>query len=87
MLDGVADAYFAGHDHDLEIFSMINGVDYIVDGAGGKTRASGVGDNTIFAVGRAGFMAFLVSRDEMACRVIDAEGHLIFSCIDKTKTL
>jgi len=33
-----ADLYLAGHDHNLEIRKPINGVTYVVSGAGGKLR-------------------------------------------------
>jgi acid phosphatase len=85
MLDGRADVYLAGHEHDLQILAPDSGVSYLVDGTGAEVRDSGVGPNTVFAAGRLGFMAFLISANDLACRVIDHQGNLVYCAVLKSK--
>ena len=81
ILDGRADLYLAGHEHDLQILGPLNGVWHIVDGSAGTVRSTGVGDLTTFAASRSGFMALLISHDEIACRVLEAGAGEIYSAV------
>ena len=80
-----ADLYICGHEHDQQILSSVDGVFHIVNGTGGYARETGVRDNTIFAAGTPGFMAFLISHNDFVCRVIDQDNNVIYSIVLKSK--
>ncbi len=85
LLDDRVDLYLAGHEHDMQILEPLSGVSYVVCGAGGDTRPTGVGDTTIMAVSELGFMGFLISGEELVCRVYDGSSRLLFSAVLKVK--
>lgn len=80
-----ADIYIAGHEHNMQILGPLNDVYYIVNGAAGESKTTGVGDLTAFAAGRCGFMAFLISKDEIVCRIIEMNSGLIYNQVLKKK--
>jgi len=73
------DAYFAGHDHDLQMLKPVNGVQYIISGAGGKARSVAWEKNTIFASTNGGFVWLQFNADEMLLQFIDSEGTVLFA--------
>lgn len=87
ILNNNADLYMSGHEHDIQILGPLYDVYHIVNGSAGAswTTVVGVGDLTIFAAGRTGFMGFLISNDELVCRVIETGSGVIYTQILKSK--
>ncbi len=73
------DLYLAGHDHDLQLLKPVNGVHYIVSGAGGKDRSVDWGENTVFAATRLGFTRLTMTHAYGSIEFFDREGNLIFA--------
>lgn len=74
---GGVDAYFAGHDHDLEhIVQPGSKVNYFVDGAH-EVRPVKPTPASDFAVSVPGFMTVTVTRDTLRVRAVDVEGKLL----------
>jgi hypothetical protein len=56
VLKGKADAYLAGHDHDLQHLKPEDGLHFFINGAGGAVlRPSPPGERTIFSLSANGF--------------------------------
>ncbi|MBF9019006.1 MULTISPECIES: metallophosphoesterase [unclassified Oceanispirochaeta] len=85
ILDHRADLYICGHEHDLQILDKVNGVYYIVNGAAARLRDTSVGDNTILAASRIGFMTLLMSESELVCKVIESGSGIINTTVLKEK--
>jgi acid phosphatase len=77
LIDNGVDLYLAGHDHNLEILEPVNGVHYVVSGAGAGIRSYQHGDNTIYGASLLGFMALRISYEEIVIMSV-----LINSVID-----
>jgi tartrate-resistant acid phosphatase type 5 len=73
------DAYFAGHDHDLQVLAPVNGVRYFISGGGSLSRDVRYEDNTAFAATNMGFMWVQVNADAMLVQVLDADGNVVFA--------
>lgn len=71
------DAYLAGHDHDIQILSAVNGVQYVVSGGGGLSRNVRYAANTVFAATNMGVVWMQVNPASLLFHVLDAEGTLI----------
>ncbi|MDT0631575.1 purple acid phosphatase family protein [Rubrivirga litoralis] len=72
-------AYFAGHDHNLQHHRPPgSNVDYFVSGAGSLTREVIQTPNTLFALRTPGFMAVSLTADVMAVHAHDADGRLVY---------
>lgn len=70
------DIYLSGHEHDLQILKPVNGIYYLVNGAGSKVRDTLCKDNSIYAASYLGFMAFRISHNEMVVSVVLDEGKI-----------
>lgn len=69
------DVYFAGHDHHYERTHAINGVDYLISGAGGKgTRNIRKSDFTVFAEPVSHFIYVTIEPGQMNLWAIDGRG-------------
>ncbi|MEI8133442.1 MAG: tartrate-resistant acid phosphatase type 5 family protein [bacterium] len=74
------DAYFAGHEHDLQHqFAKDGKVNYFVSGAGSEVRPAGKSETTKFSVSTPGFMAVSIKKGTMSVDVIDAKGKTLYS--------
>lgn len=73
------DVYLAGHDHDLQLLEPVNGVHYIVSGAGGKDRSVDWGRNTVFAATRLGFTRLTITHSQIAAEFFDRDGVLQYA--------
>jgi len=85
ILNHKADLYLAGHEHDLQVLDEVHGVYYLISGSAGGVRSSGVGDLTLFAAGRPGFMNLLFSGTQIICNVIESDTGIVYSRILKEK--
>lgn len=73
-------AYFAGHDHNLQHHRPAGSpVDYFVSGAGSLTREVIQTPNTLFAYRAPGFMAASLTRNGMVVRSYNEDGDLLYS--------
>jgi 3',5'-cyclic AMP phosphodiesterase CpdA len=68
---------FAGHDHDYQRSKPLDGVTYIVSGAGAKLRDTGTEDFTTVSSSTLHFVDLLVYDDRLVCRAIDDSGLLV----------
>jgi tartrate-resistant acid phosphatase type 5 len=73
------DAYFAGHDHDLQHQKPPGHTHYFVSGAGSKLRpVSSDPTMTKFAISESGFMLIRLSSDSLNLRVINHLGSELY---------
>lgn len=72
-------AYFCGHDHDLQHQQPKGSpVDYFVSGAGSELRPSAAYEHTLFAKSRAGFALVAITKEKMLVLFIDKDGNVIY---------
>lgn len=71
-------AYFNGHDHDLQHL-MAGNLNLFDTGAGSKLTPTKETSHTKFAASKNGFTQVNVSNDTMNVRMIDATGALLYS--------
>jgi acid phosphatase len=71
-------AYFAGHDHDLEYLKLGN-LNLIVSGAGSENRPVKSPDTSPFSRAVSGFAMTSVTANEMKVRFIDNNGNLLYT--------
>lgn len=67
----------AGHDHDYQRSKPINGVTYVVSGAGAKLRPTGHDDFTAVSASTLHFVDMLVYSNRITLRAIDQDGTLV----------
>jgi hypothetical protein len=67
----------SGHDHDYQRSKPINGVTYVVSGAGAKLRPTGHEEFTAVSVSTLHFVDMLVYGDRIVLRAIDQDGMLV----------
>lgn len=75
------DIYLCGHDHHLELLQPINGVYYIISGAGGKRRDVTWRDNTIYAATNLGFVWFRISRKDIFVEFLRRNSELDYAYV------
>ncbi len=74
------DAYFSGHDHDLQ--HLYDGsTHYFVSGAGSKLRETGRHRFTQFGITRPGFMAVSMRPTQMVVHLVDHEGNMLYGAL------
>lgn len=73
------DFYICGHDHNQELVKPINGVTYIVSGAGGKHRDVRWRENTIYAGTNLGFTFYRLSRNDALIEFLTRSGTIDFA--------
>jgi len=64
-------------DHDYQRSKPINGVTYVVSGAGAKLRPTGHEDFTAVSASTLHFVDMLVYSDRIVLRAIDQDGTLV----------
>jgi 3',5'-cyclic AMP phosphodiesterase CpdA len=67
----------AGHDHDYQRSVPLDGVTYVVSGAGAKLRATGTKDFTEVSASTRHFVDLLFYDDRLVGRAIDQSGRLV----------
>jgi len=67
----------AGHDHDYQRSEPIDGVTYVVSGAGAKLRRTGHDDFTAVSASTLHFVDLVVYSDRIVLRAIDQDGMLV----------
>lgn len=67
----------AGHDHDYQRSVPVDGVTYVVSGAGAKLRATGNQDFTAVSASTRHFLDLLFYDDRLVGRAIDQSGRLV----------
>ncbi len=73
-------AYFAGHDHNLQHHRPEGSpVDYFVSGAGSLTRGVVQTPNTLFALRVSGFMAISLLRESLFVHAFEEDGALVYA--------
>lgn len=66
---------FSGHDHDYQRTNPINGVTYIVSGAGSRTRRTGTNEFTAVAYSTHHYVDLNIYPDHILLRAIDQDGE------------
>ena len=81
------DAYFCGHEHDLQIIKPKGRyTTQFLSGAACTVRPSGKREGTLFASETAGFMTFALNKTNLLAQVVDAKGKVIYTTtIEKKK--
>lgn len=69
------DLVLAGHDHDYQRSEVINGVVYVVSGAGAKTRPTGDSDVTAFSASTLHYLDLQITKDQIFGQAVDTEGR------------
>lgn len=73
-------AYFAGHDHNLQHHRPKDStVDYFISGAGSLTREVAQTPSTLFALRTPGFMAVSLTATRMDIRALDENNTLVYA--------
>ena len=76
--DAHVDAYFCGHEHDLQVHKPEGGVTYFVSGAGGNKRPIQTpSDFTRFAQSSLGFMVVEIAHGEMRVMTYNENGQVL----------
>lgn len=70
------DAYFAGHEHDLQHLVTPRGIHNFISGAGSEIRPTGTIPETRYAESRQGFMAASIDSTGLTVHVIDYLGDV-----------
>ncbi|HVK80481.1 MAG TPA: metallophosphoesterase, partial [Verrucomicrobiae bacterium] len=70
-------AYFNGHDHDLEHLRA-NGIDYICSGGGSEGREVRPLAESRFALAQPGFVACALNGNTLDVRFFDANGRTLY---------
>lgn len=71
------DAYFAGHEHDLQ-HNVAKTVHHFISGAGSEIRPTGHAPFTRFGKSVQGFMCFSVTSKAMLVQAVDYRGNVIY---------
>lgn len=71
-------AYFNGHDHDLQHLQA-GKINLFCSGAGSRVRPTGMKSHSKFAKSCSGFTAVALGADQMDVRMIDDTGKLVYS--------
>ena len=66
----------SGHDHDYQRSVPIDGVTYVVSGAGAGTRRTGEDDFTAVAYSWHNFVEIAVTGDQLVLRAIGQDGSV-----------
>jgi tartrate-resistant acid phosphatase type 5 len=72
------DAYFCGHEHDLQYIKPEGPTHYFVSGAGSEVRPTGKLSSTIFSASVQGFMTVGVTQKKMKVQVLDYTGKELY---------
>lgn len=81
ILDGKADFYLAGHDHDKQVLQneKTPGLNFVISGAGAQVRPVSKGKRTVYAASTLGWTHFRVGDDTVELKVVGSEGQIEFS--------
>lgn len=69
----------AGHEHDYQRTDEVDGVTYVVSGAGAKLRSTGHDELTAVSASTLHFVELLAYRNRLVGHAIDHEGRLVDS--------
>jgi 3',5'-cyclic AMP phosphodiesterase CpdA len=69
------DLVLAGHDHDYQRSEVIDGVVYVVSGAGAKTRPTSSEKFTAFSASTLHYLDLQITGDQIFGQAIDASSH------------
>ena len=74
------DIYLSGHDHDLQLIKHPDDKFYqAISGAGGGSRDTSWGKNSLFSATNGGFMAISISNKSLYMEFLDKNGELQFA--------
>lgn len=66
--------YISGHEHDMQLLRVENGLIQVISGAGSRARDTFCRENSLYAASLLGFSAFRVSHDEIVISAILDKG-------------
>ncbi len=73
------DLYLAGHDHDQQMLQAQGSLNFVISGAGAKSRDVRWQSNTRYAATNLGFTRFRLSAEEMVVAFYNSQNHLEFA--------
>ncbi len=77
-----ADAYFCGHDHNLQCIKYPEDKFYqIISGGGGGSRNPLTGNNLLFSAANGGFVSCATSKKSLAVEFINKSGDVLYTKI------
>ena len=68
------DLVLSGHEHDYQRSNPINGITYVISGAGGKLRPTDTLPFTAFSASVPHFLAITIKADSLIVDVVSKEG-------------
>lgn len=78
------DAYFAGHEHDLQHQKPTNKfTHHFLSGAGSEIRPTNKMEMTKFSASEHGFMAITLQLDQLLVQIINEKGKIIYKTVIK----
>lgn len=87
LFDGYrVNAYFAGHEHDLEHYKPPGLTNYYISGGGSGHRSVSPKPESLFAGATAGFEYFRIDGDCMHVQFIDNLGNVIYQAVQPVST-
>ena len=76
------DAYFCGHEHDLQIIKPKGRyTTQFLSGSACTVRPSGAREGTLFFAEKAGFMTFAITNSKLFAQVVDADGNILYKTL------
>jgi tartrate-resistant acid phosphatase type 5 len=73
------DAYFCGHEHDLQIIKPKGHyTTQFLSGSACSVRPSGEREGTLFFAEKPGFMTFAITNSKLLAQVVDGNGKILF---------
>lgn len=73
------DLYLAGHDHDQQMLQAQGNLNFVISGAGSKSRNVRWQSNTRYAATNLGFTRFRLSAEELVVAFYDSQAQLNFA--------
>lgn len=72
------DAYFAGHEHDLQVIKPTGNTYHFVSGAGSEIRPTGKLKESLFAASEHGYMIVSLTNNKMLVQIMNEKDELLF---------
>ena len=72
------DAYFAGHEHDLQDIKPAGSTYHFVSGAGSEIRPTGMLKESLFAASQHGYMIVSLTKEKMLVQLMNEKDEVLF---------
>ena len=72
------DAYFCGHEHDVQHIFPEDGVNQVISGAGSDIRETGYHPGSLFSMAEHGFVIVSLLPDRGLMQIVDGKGEVVY---------